>query len=69
MDTSTVCGVQYPWLEDADVHMHTANEWAGLVGEEVKIFEIPGNHFEPFAPRNVSSLSILNAVPSDREFR
>lgn len=31
------------------------NDWEKLTGKSIPVLDIPGNHFEPFKPRNVSA--------------
>lgn len=55
-------GVDLPkneWLDDrSDVRTCVA-AWEEVVGEEVKVIDIPGTHFEPFEPENVSLIGVL----------
>jgi len=51
-----VSGVSVPvWLGDRSDRKQVIAEWESLVKESVKSWNIPGNHFEPFSPSNVSS--------------
>ncbi|KAL5503739.1 PKS1 [Sanghuangporus vaninii] len=47
-----------PFLEDRSNPRTSVNDWERLVGKEVRIFDIPGHHFEPFSPKNVSALTL-----------
>ena len=59
MDTTSLCGVQYPWLESAEARAISIQRWQILLGRPLSVMEIPGNHFESFHDANVSVLSIL----------
>ncbi|CAG8892509.1 unnamed protein product [Penicillium egyptiacum] len=54
LDTTRLCGVKYPWLEDANARIESLSNWQSVIGQELLVFDIPGNHFEPFKPANVS---------------
>ena len=56
-DTESLCGVRYNWLSNQDARASAIVAWEGLVGGHVEVLPIPGNHFEAFSQRNVSSLS------------
>lgn len=56
-DTESLCGVRYDWLSNQDARAAAIVAWEGLVGGYVKVLPIPGNHFEAFSQKNVSSLS------------
>lgn len=46
----------HEWLENrSDVTLATKG-WEGLTGAKVPVIDIPGNHFEPFDQKNVSTL-------------
>nr|WGJ61596.1 ShPKS5 polyketide synthase 5 [Sanghuangporus sanghuang] len=53
-----------PFLEDRSNPRTSVNDWERLVGKEVRIFDIPGHHFEPFSTKNVSALTqqLKNAI-------
>ena len=53
LDTEAACGVRYPWLSNQEARDSAVQGWEGLVGAQVKVLPIPGNHFEPFLPQNV----------------
>ena len=55
-DTESLCGVRYDWLSDQDARAANIVAWEGLVGGHVKVLPIPGNHFEAFSQKNVSSI-------------
>ena len=48
MDTSRLCGVEYAWLERQDARETAVDGWRGLVGAEMEVLEVEGNHFEVF---------------------
>ncbi|KAJ5170457.1 uncharacterized protein N7500_003240 [Penicillium coprophilum] len=56
-DTTRLCGVKYPWLEDANARIESLSNWQSVIGQELLVFDIPGNHFEPFKPANVHDVS------------
>ncbi len=56
-DTESLCGVRYDWLSNQDARAAAIVAWEGLVGGHVEVLPIPGNHFEAFSQKNVSSLS------------
>lgn len=56
-DTERLCGVRYDWLSSQDARAAAIVAWEGLVGGHVEVLPIPGNHFEAFSQKNVSSLS------------
>lgn len=56
IDTQAACGVQYPWLSDQNARIAAIREWETLVGDNIKVLPIPGNHFEPFLSHNASVL-------------
>lgn len=43
-----------PFLEDRSDQRAFVQDWERLVGKKVHVLDIPGHHFEPFAPKNVS---------------
>ncbi|KAL9583818.1 MAG: hypothetical protein Q9212_002491 [Teloschistes hypoglaucus] len=47
-DTESRCGVEYPWLRDQEARRRSIEGWKGLVGADLGVLEIPGNHFEVF---------------------
>lgn len=42
------------WLADRNDAQTAVADWERLIGDEVKIWDIPGNHFQPFSTDNVS---------------
>jgi hypothetical protein len=48
LDTETLCGVRYGWLNRQEVRDAAIEEWEQIVGGPVKVLLIEGNHFEPF---------------------
>ena len=57
LDTESLCGVRYDWLSSQDARAAAIIDWEELVGGHVEVLPIPGNHFEAFLQKNVSSLS------------
>lgn len=52
-------GVEVPiWLADRSNPRQVIAEWETLVSATIKSWDIPGNHFEPFAAANVSYSSV-----------
>ena len=50
-------GIECPgheWLEDRSDVRNTVAGWEQIVEEEIKVIDIPGNHFEVFDKDNVS---------------
>ena len=56
LDCERLCGVRYPWISDQNTRSEAILAWEKLVGQKIAVLEIPGNHFETFAPQNVSLL-------------
>ena len=54
LDCERLCGVQYPWISDQNTRAEAILAWEKLVRQEIPVLDIPGNHFEAFAPENVS---------------
>ena len=54
LDTQRLCNVRYDWLNRQDSRTTAIASWKKLVGGHVEVFQIPGNHFEPFNKENVS---------------
>jgi len=51
-------GVVVPvWLADRSNPRQVISEWESLVTSTVKSWDIPGNHFEPFAAANIKEVS------------
>ena len=53
-DSEALCGIQYPWLQEQEERKSAIKAWCKLLGREMPVLEIPGNHFEPFKMENVS---------------
>jgi hypothetical protein len=43
------------WLQDRADPRKAVIGWESLVGTNVKLWDIPGDHFQPFIPSNVSA--------------
>ncbi|KAF9631050.1 conidial yellow pigment biosynthesis polyketide synthase [Lasiodiplodia theobromae] len=56
-DTQRLCGVSYPWLSDEGARMESVKVWERLVGGQVRVLDVDGDHFDLFAPNNVESVS------------
>lgn len=70
MDTTSLCGVQYPWLESAEARAVSIQRWQTLLGRSLSVMEIPGNHFEPFNDSNVNDpLYLITIMWSNAEFQ
>jgi len=54
-NTQKICGVQYDWLSSQDSRDSAITAWEGLVGGNLEVLPIPGNHFDAFLPDNVST--------------
>ncbi|KAH8105565.1 polyketide synthase [Phellopilus nigrolimitatus] len=52
-----VASESMPFFEDRSDPRASVRDWERLVGKDVPILDIPGHHFEPFAPKNVNALS------------
>ena len=52
-ETSRLCGVPYPWLESQQYRALELRQWEGLLSRPLTVYDIPGNHFEPFNDENV----------------
>lgn len=55
-DSERLCGVRYPWINDQNTRSEAILAWEKLVRQKIPVLDIPGNHFETFAPQNVSFL-------------
>lgn len=53
-DTHGLCGVEYGWLARQDVRDQAIEGWKDLVGANMVVLPIEGNHFEVFARDKVS---------------
>ncbi len=59
-DSEGLCGVRYPWLSDQEERTNAINSWKTLVGHDIQVLDIPGNHFEVLASENVSRVITWN---------
>ena len=58
-------GVDVPvWLADRSNPRQGVSDWESLVSTTIKSWDIPGNHFEPFASANVSYSCLYTACSS-----
>ena len=53
-DSETSCGVRHRWLNDRSTQADATKDWEKLTGQKIKVLDIQGDHFEPFAKQNVS---------------
>lgn len=53
LDTEALYGVRYDWLSRQVTRTAAIADWEELVGGQVEVLPIPGNHFEPFLKENV----------------
>lgn len=53
MDTKGLCGVDYPWLNDAKFSEETVQLWEMLTGRKIPVLELNCSHFEVFEPDHV----------------
>ncbi|THH09272.1 hypothetical protein EW145_g2129 [Phellinidium pouzarii] len=51
-----------PFLEDRNDSKTSVRDWEMLIGKHVPVLDIPGHHFEPFAPRNVNILTHASVI-------
>ncbi|KAF2818864.1 ketoacyl-synt-domain-containing protein [Ophiobolus disseminans] len=56
-DAKGLCGVEYGWLSDEDARVASVAAWEGVVGGEVEVLDVPGDHFGVFEGRNVERVS------------
>lgn len=61
IDTERLCNVKYDWLSRQDTRDEAIVGWMEILHGQAKVFPIPGNHFEPFAPQNVSLLPLSHS--------
>lgn len=54
LNCEKLCGVRYPWISNQQARSEAVIAWEKLVGQKIQVLDIPGNHFEAFAPQNVS---------------
>lgn len=57
LDTEALCGVRYEWLNSQKARDQAVEGWKQIVGYDVDVLDIPGNHFEVFDEQHVSILS------------
>lgn len=62
LDTFRLYGADFPWLSDEQCREAALAQWERLLGRSLAVLRIPGNHFEPFEPQNVSLLDLYAAV-------
>ncbi|KAF8891957.1 polyketide synthase [Gymnopilus junonius] len=51
------CNEVPDWFLDRRNTMSVIRGWDAIIGRFVKIFEVPGHHFAPFAPENITTTS------------
>ncbi|MCJ1432685.1 hypothetical protein MMC27_002042 [Xylographa pallens] len=56
-DSERLCGVRYPWLGEQKARDEAIAGWRTLLGSEMPVLEIPGNHFDVFAKANIPEVS------------
>ena len=61
MDTETLCEVSYDWLSSAKARTEAIKGWEKIIGGDVDVLEIPGNHFEAFDERHVRYVSVFSS--------
>ena len=54
LDTEKLCGVRYDWLSNQAARDDAVKEWEEMLGGEMDVLEIPGNHFQVFDQEFVS---------------
>lgn len=59
-DSEALCGIQYSWLGEQEDRERAIRAWRKLLGREMPVLKIPGNHFEPFKRENVSITMTYN---------
>ncbi|KAL1636985.1 polyketide beta-ketoacyl-synthase [Diplodia intermedia] len=57
-DAEALCGVEYAWLSDEAARRESVRVWEGLLGREVPVLEVEGNHFDLFERGNVESVAV-----------
>ncbi|KAL8730211.1 MAG: hypothetical protein Q9166_004188 [cf. Caloplaca sp. 2 TL-2023] len=57
LDTNKLCGVSYEWLNSEKMQKEVVQGWKTLVGKTVGVLTIPGNHFEAFDHKNITTLT------------
>ncbi|KAK5166036.1 polyketide beta-ketoacyl-synthase [Saxophila tyrrhenica] len=56
-DAMGLCGVEYAWLGDSGMRSESTRQWECILGRQMVVLGIPGNHFEPFSSSKISSTS------------
>ncbi|KAL1740114.1 hypothetical protein HDZ31DRAFT_85590 [Schizophyllum fasciatum] len=57
--SSAVAGCVPQWLTNrSEGNREIVEGWETLAGERVRVWDIPGHHFEPFLPANIDTTSI-----------
>ena len=56
-DTKALKSVKHAWLEDRSDPRTAVEGWERVVGGDVRVIDVPGNHFEVFDETNVSLLA------------
>ncbi|KAJ5447335.1 type I iterative polyketide synthase, partial [Penicillium cf. griseofulvum] len=56
-DTTSLCGVHYPFLEDQAARGDNNHAWEEFLNQKIPVLMIPGNHFEPFKPETTTLVS------------
>ncbi|KAL9045074.1 MAG: hypothetical protein Q9214_001839 [Letrouitia sp. 1 TL-2023] len=57
-DASGLGSRPHRWLEDRSETRYAVEGWEEIIGHDVKLIDIPGNHFEVFDENNISTTSI-----------
>ncbi|KAL2869077.1 uncharacterized protein BJX67DRAFT_379556 [Aspergillus lucknowensis] len=57
LNTTTLCGIEYPWLENQATQQESVSQWNTLLQSTIRVLQIPGNHFEPFKLQNVPKVT------------
>jgi hypothetical protein len=60
LETTRLCGAPYPWLESRQDRALSLRQWESLLERSLVVYDIPGNHFEPFNDENVRCPSLPN---------
>ena len=54
LDTVKLCGVRYDWLSNQAARDDAVKRWEEMLGGEMHVLDIPGNHFQVFDQEFVS---------------
>ncbi|GFF54876.1 conidial yellow pigment biosynthesis polyketide synthase [Aspergillus udagawae] len=57
LNTTELCKVEYPWLENEAAQQDSISQWNTLLHSKMLVLKIPGNHFEPFKLHNVTKVT------------